>query len=500
MASLLPKFKDVPPLEGYMRNTRIIGTIGPASSDEEVLGHLVDAGLDVARLNYSHGSPKDKEILYKRIRKIEEDSGRPVGILADLPGPKIRLGRFHGDIMLNSGDEVILDCGKEEGDVIESPYKLPLAYSGLSLELKVGDPVLLADGLVSLKVDSVSGSTGGLVNCTVINGGIISARKGVNVPHTVVNLPAVGEEDLIALEHALENGADFIAVSYVRSAEDLAPVNNAIKEAGLHTWVVAKIEHPAALEKLPDILANCDAVMVARGDLGVEIPLEKVPAAQERIVKEGLARGLPVIIATQMLETMIENPRPTRAEVTDVATAIRQGASCIMLSGETATGSHPVVTVETMSKIAVSVEEENRKLGHSPELSNFQSTRAVANAGVELATGAGVDRLIVATEHATAARLVAAHRPNIVVTAMTHRQRATRKTTILRGVDSVLVEEQKRSKATIQCAIDTMLEDGRLTKGSKVVAVTGSPLAMSGRTSTIRLLMIDHSGKLVDLE
>ena len=220
-----------------MRNTRIIGTIGPASSDEETLGHLVDAGLDVARLNYSHGSLKDKETLYKRIRDIEAESGRPVGILADLPGPKIRLGHFHGEVMLNPGDEVILDCTTDSGDVVEMPYRLPVGYSGLSAELKSGDPVLLCDGLIRLKVEKTSGTSGGLVNCKVIDGGVVSERKGVNVPHTVVNLPAVGEEDMIALKHAMKHGADFIAVSYVRSAEDLTPVNNAIKESGLHTWV-----------------------------------------------------------------------------------------------------------------------------------------------------------------------------------------------------------------------------------------------------------------------
>lgn len=483
-----------------MRNTRIIGTIGPATSDEETLSQLIEAGLDVARLNYSHGSLEDKEILYQRIRKIEAEVGRPVGILADLPGPKIRLGRFPGDVVLNRDDNVILDCGTDASDVVEMPYRLPVAYPGLSVELQVDDPVLLADGLVRLKVDSTSGTTGGLVNCTVIDGGLISSRKGVNVPHTVVNLPSIGEEDVVAMNHAMEHGADFIAVSYVRSPEDLAPVNKAISEAGIHTWVVAKIEHPAALEKLSDILANCNAVMVARGDLGVEIPLEKVPAAQERIVQEGMARGLPVIIATQMLESMIENPRPTRAEVTDVATAIRQGASCVMLSGETATGAHPVTTVETMARIASSVEEENRKLANPPALSMYRSTRAVANAGVELAKGAEVDRLIVATEHATAARLVAAYRPDIPVTAMTHRVRATRKTTMIRGVDSVLVKEENRAKATIQLAVDVMLKDGRLLNGNSIVAVTGSPLAISGRTSAIRLLTVDHGGKLVDYE
>jgi pyruvate kinase len=402
--------------------------------------------------------------------------------------------------MLNRDDQVILDCGAESAEVVEMPYQLPVAYPGLSAELKVEDPVMLADGLVRLKVESTSGTTGGLVNCTVIDGGLVSARKGVNVPHTVVNLPSIGDQDIVAMNHAMENGADFIAVSYVRSPEDLAPVNKAIDDAGLHTWVVAKIEHPAALEKLSDILANCNAVMVARGDLGVEIPLEKVPAAQELIVQEGMARGLPVIIATQMLESMIENPRPTRAEVTDVATAIRQGASCVMLSGETATGKYPVVTVETMARIATSVEEDNRNLANPPALSMYRSTRAVANAGVELASGAEVDRLIVATEHATAARLVAAYRPEIPVTAMTHRVRATRKTTMIRGVDSVLVKEEKRTKATIQSAVDIMLKDGRLVNGNTLVAVTGSPLAISGRTSAIHLLTVDHGGKLVDYE
>ena len=236
-----------------------------------------------------------------------------------------------------------------------SNKQLPVQYAGLSAELKKGDPVLLSDGLIRLKVLSTSGKPGGVVTCRVQDGGPISAR--INVPGTLVDLPAIGPKDQLALQHALDCGADLVAVLYVRTVEDLLPAKDAIKERNLSTWVIAKIEHPMALEHLDEILANCDAVMVARGDLGVEIPLEEVPIAQQKIIDSALELGMPVVMATQMLETMTVNPRPTRAEVSDISTAIRQGATGVMLSGETASGKYPVESVETMARIAISTEE-----------------------------------------------------------------------------------------------------------------------------------------------
>lgn len=479
-----------------VHRSRVIATIGPSCDNEDTLTAMLEAGLDVARLNYSHGDLPSKTATIERLRAVEAKAGRPLGVLADLPGPKLRLGRFPGSIHLVRGTSVTLCCGQETSDDV-SDLTFPVPYAALAEELRVGDPVLLADGLIRLEVESIDGTA---VVAQVLDGGHLSERKGINVPRTLVSLPAIGEKDEACLRHALEHEVDFVAVSYVRSAEDMAPARRIIAEAGLHTWVVAKIEHPAALDDLDAIVDASDAVMVARGDLGVEIPLEEVPAAQERIIGMCLARGKPVIVATQMLESMVDHPRPTRAEVSDVATAIRQFTSAVMLSGETATGAYPVEAVSTMIRIAERATLAIDDLPSPPALAMFRSTRAITGAAVKLAADVDADRLIVATQHGSAARLMAAHRPRRPILAITNRMRALRRTTILPGVDGHLVEEQARSRDTVGAAVKAMVDAGRMHPGEKVVTVTGSPNAIRGRTSTIRLVGVDDEGHLRMLE
>ncbi|MDP7373650.1 MAG: pyruvate kinase [Candidatus Poseidoniaceae archaeon] len=483
-----------------MRRTRIVATIGPSSDDDKTLLSLLRAGVNVCRLNYSHGEPEQKTELYQRIRQLETELGQPTCILADLPGPKLRLGEFDGIHVLTMKKKVELHCGVEYMENA-SNKQLPVQYAGLSAELKKGDPVLLSDGLIRLKVLSSPGEPGGIVTCRIQDGGPISARKGINVPGTMVDLPAIGPKDELALEHALDSGADLIAVSYVRSAEDLQPARDAIAQRDLSTWVIAKIEHPMALDHLDEILANCDAVMVARGDLGVEIPLEEVPIAQQKIIDSALELGMPVIVATQMLETMTVNPRPTRAEVSDVSTAIRQGATGVMLSGETASGKYPVESVQTMSRIAASTEQGLQSSNLKPEsATRFKSTRAVAHAGVELAKMAGASRILVATERGNAPRLVSSYRPGMPVTAVTDSLATARRIQILSGVDSVIVEEYERGSKTMQNAIALQLDSGKVQPGDKIVAISGSPKAISGLTSTARLYKISDSGEIVGTE
>ncbi|MED6319454.1 MAG: pyruvate kinase, partial [Candidatus Thermoplasmatota archaeon] len=414
-----------------MRRTRIVATIGPACDDRSSLKALMEAGMDVCRLNYSHGEPDDKTELYLTIRDIEDELGRPTCILADLPGPKLRLGIFPDVEMLEEGTEITLLCGRASLETTNGTT-FPVEYDGLSAELKTGDPILLSDGLIRLTVKSTEGKAGGSVRCVVEDGGPISSRKGVNVPGTLVDLPAIGPKDKAALQHALENGADYIAVSYVRTAEDLMPAKEAVEAASMHVPVLAKIEHPVALENLDSILDVADAVMVARGDLGVEIPLENVPVVQQRIIDKALERGMPVVVATQMLDSMTFQPRPTRAEVSDVSTAIRHGATGVMLSGETASGKFPLESVQTMARIAAATEEglDTHEL-RPTALARFRSTRAVAHAGVELAREAGAARIVVATEHGTSARLVSGYHPAIPVTAVSDRLRALRRTCLL---------------------------------------------------------------------
>ena len=479
-----------------MRRTRIVATIGPASSGDDVLQSLLEAGVDVCRLNYSHGSPESKTELYERIRSKEAALGRPTCILADLPGPKLRLGRFSGVFALERGAQLNLHCGVPEMDNA-SPTDLPVEYAGLSAELHPGDPVLIADGLVRLVVNSTTGVPSGTVECTVEDGGPVSARKGVNVPGTMVDLPAIGPNDKAAIAHALEAGADYIAVSYVRTPDDLRPAIAAVKAAGKHVPIVAKIEHPMALERLDEILDLADAVMVARGDLGVEIPLEDVPVAQQQIIDGALQRGMIVIVATQMLETMTFNPRPTRAEVSDISSAIRHGATAVMLSGETASGNHPLEAVKTMAKIALAADTGFESTDRRPSaLARFKATRSVAHAGVELAKLSDASRIIVATQHGNAARLVAGYRPPTPVTAVSNRIRAARRIQLLPGVESLIVEEFDRGSQTMQTALETLVAQGKVLPGERVVAISGSPKAISGATSTVRLYKVEKDGSI----
>ena len=483
-----------------MRRTRIVATIGPASDDDKTLLALLKGGVNVCRLNYSHGEPELKTELYQRIRALEGEIGRPTCILADLPGPKLRLGEFEGIHVLGMRKKVELHCGVSHMEDA-SNKKLPVQYAGLSAELKKGDPVLLADGLIRLKVISTTGEAGGIVTCRIQDGGPISSRKGINVPGTLVDLPAIGPKDERALEHALDTGADLIAVSYVRTAKDLQPAKETIKNRGLSTWIVAKIEHPMALDHLDEILDIADAVMVARGDLGVEIPLEEVPIAQQKIIDSALERGMPVIVATQMLETMTVNPRPTRAEVSDISTAIRQGATGVMLSGETASGKYPLKSVKTMAKIAQSTEQGLDSSNLKPESVNkYRFTRAVAHAGVELAKMANASRILVATERGNAPRLVSLHQPGMPVTAVTNSIETARKVQILPGIDSIVVEEYERGSKTMQNALSLLVESGEVKPGHKVVAISGSPKAISGLTSTARLYKVSNTGDIVGTE
>ena len=483
-----------------MRRTRIVATIGPSSQDSETLFKLLEAGVDVCRLNYSHGEPEQKTEIYHRIRAMESKLGRPTCILADLPGPKLRLGEFNGVHVLIAGEKVELHCGIVQMNDASS-NKIPVQYDGLSAELVSGDPILLADGLIRLNVESTSNQKGGIVTCRVVDGGPVSSRKGINVPGTLVNLPAIGPKDRVALEHALDIGADLIAVSYVRTPEDLRPAMEAISSRGLSTWVVAKIEHPVALKHLASILDYADAVMVARGDLGVEIPLEEVPIAQQQIIDAALERGMPVVVATQMLETMTTNPRPTRAEVSDISTAIRQGATGVMLSGETASGNYPVEAVETMRKIADSTEKSLESSQLKPEsVTRFKSTRAVAHAGVELAKLANASRLLVATEKGNAPRLVSSYRPGIPVTAITNSISTARKVQLLPGVDSMVCQELDRGSTTMQTALLELVNNKQVKPDDKVVAISGSPQAISGMTSTARLYRVSETGQIEGTE
>ena len=449
-----------------MRRTRIVATIGPACDDRSTLKALMEAGADVCRFNYSHGEPEDKTDLYRRVRTSRMNWAVQPAFSPTSPARNFVSAPFP---MWTCSKRAVKSRSCAAGSAWKPPTVPNSLWSTLGFRPNSRpDPILLADGLIRLTVLSTEGKAGASVRCRVEDGGPISSRKGVNVPGTLVDLPAIGPKDKAALQHALENGADYIAVSYVRTAEDLLPAKEAVRAASMHVPVVAKIEHPVALENLDSILDVADAVMVARGDLGVEIPLENVPVVQQRIIDKALERGMPVVVATQMLDSMTFQPRPTRAEVSDVSTAIRHGATGVMLSGETATGKYPLETVQTMARIAAATEDGLAAHELRPTaLARFRSTRAVAHAGVELAREAGAARIVVATEHGTSPRLVSGYRPSIPVTAVSDRLRALRRTCLLPGVDAVLCKEHDRGSKTMREAVDQLVIQGLIQPGER---------------------------------
>ena len=343
-----------------MRRAKIVVTLGPSTSSIEAIRSLVSAGMDVARLNLSHGDHADHASVYAAVRQASDESGRGVGILVDLQGPKIRLGRFaSGPVLLNVGDEFIVTTDDVSGD----KHMVSTTYKGLPGDVTVGDAVLVDDGRIALEVLRVDGTR---VFTRVVEGGRVSDNKGFNLPGVAVSVPAMSEKDVDDLRWALRLGADMIALSFVRNAGDIDDVHAIMEEEGIRVPVLAKVEKPQAVDNLAEIVEAFDGVMVARGDLGVELPLEMVPLVQKRAVQMCREAGKPVIVATQMLDSMIKATRPTRAEVSDVANAVLDGTDALMLSGETSVGEHPSLVVETMARIIEHVEDE--ALGSLPPL------------------------------------------------------------------------------------------------------------------------------------
>lgn len=343
-----------------MRRAKIVCTLGPAVDTYDQIKALVEAGMDIARLNLSHGTYAEHEERYHRVRKASDETGRSVGILADLQGPKIRLGCFReGPVLLERGDSFTITVEPVEGD----RHTCGTTYDGLADDVTPGERILVDDGRVTLEVTEVDGPR---VRTTVIEGGMVSDHKGLNLPGVAVSVPALSEKDIDDLRWALRTGADIIALSFVRSGRDIEDVHRIMDEEGRRLPVIAKVEKPQAVENIDGIVAAFDGIMVARGDLGVEMPLEQVPIVQKRAIKLARRNAKPVIVATQMLDSMIDNSRPTRAEASDVANAVIDGTDAVMLSGETSVGKHPIETVRTMSRIVEAAEEDILTKGLRP--------------------------------------------------------------------------------------------------------------------------------------
>ena len=415
-----------------MRRAKIVATFGPAVADFEKTKAVISAGVDVARLNLSHGDYSVHEASYNNIRKAAEELDKPVGILVDLQGPKIRLARFkNGKEELSVGQEFTITTEEVEGDA----SICGTTYKGLPQDVKAGDPLLIDDGRIALRAKKVEGNK---VVCEVEIGGPISNNKGINLPGVAVNVPAMSEKDEEDLRWALRVGADMIALSFVRSAKDVARAHEIMKEENRFVPVIAKIEKPQAVEALEEIVDAFDGIMVARGDLGVELPLEQVPLVQKRAVELARRWAKPVIVATQMLESMIENSRPTRAEASDVANAVLDGADALMLSGETSVGKYPVETVATMARIIESTEENG--LERIPDLGTKPHTHsgAVVKAALDIADLLGSKYVCVFTESGDTLRRVSRLRSRIPVLAFTPNESVRRKMALVWGATTFL--------------------------------------------------------------
>lgn len=472
-----------------MRRAKIVSTLGPATDSYEQIKALVEAGMDVARFNFSHGTHMEHEARYERVRRASEETGRNVGVLADLQGPKIRLGRFReGPVLLERGDEFIISVQEVEGD----RTCCGTTYDGLASDVTAGERILVDDGRVTLEVTAVDGP---LVRTKVIEGGMVSDHKGLNLPGVAVSVPALSGKDVEDLRWALRMGADLIALSFVRSGDDIREVHRVMAEEGRRVPVIAKIEKPQAVANLESIVDAFDGLMVARGDLGVEMPLEAVPMVQKRAVKLAKRMAKPVIVATQMLESMIDASRPTRAEASDVANAVMDGTDAVMLSGETSVGHYPVETVRTMSRIVAAAEEDMLAKG-LPPLTERSKPRtqggAVARAAAEMGDFLGARYLVALTQSGDTVRRLARYRSPIPVLAFTPDAATRSQLNLTWGVETFLGATVQTTDEMVAQVDEQLLRIGRCQKGDIVVITAGSPPGVAGTTN---LVHVHHIGE-----
>jgi pyruvate kinase len=462
--------------------TKVVATLGPASSTPEVLGGMVEAGLDVVRLNFSHGEKADHQARFELVRSVATERNRNLAILVDLQGPKIRVGLVDdAGVKLDRGQEVVLVAGVDRAEASE----IPVVYPALADDVRPGDQVLLDDGAIGLRVVDVDGKR---VRSRVERGGVVKSRKGVNLPGVAVSAASLTRKDRADVVTAVQAGADYLALSFVRKPDDVAEAKQAIAEAGGDIPVVAKLERPEAIDCLDEILAVADAVMVARGDLGVELAVEQVPPIQKHIIARANSLGVPVITATQMLESMVASPRPTRAEASDVANAIFDGTDAVMLSQETAIGQYPVEAVATMARIAREAEATPYLAAPPPPAVGALDVPAtVCRAAVQIATDLGCTAIVAFTETGASARYVSRFRPRTPILGLTTSEAARRRMALYWGVETATplgVGTQVRSM--IDDADVRILREGLLDRGDLVVVVAGSP---GGRGGTNRVLV-----------
>jgi pyruvate kinase len=470
------------------RRTKIVCTLGPASSDSKTIRRLIEAGMDVARMNFSHGTHEEHQERVQRVREAAREAGRMVSILQDLQGPKIRVGKMKGDsVMLQEGQELTITTDPIEEGTSERIY---VDYETLPQDADVGGRILIDDGLLELEVTEVRDSE---LRTTVIEGGVLRSRKGVNLPNIRTSTPSLTEKDLKDLEFGLELDVDLIALSFVRRRADVEELTRRIDEAGKNIGVIAKIEKPEAVRNIDDILEAVDGIMVARGDLGIEMPMEEVPSTQKDLISKGMSTARPVITATQMLESMVENPRPTRAEASDVANAVLDGSDAVMLSAETAVGDHPVRVVKAMDQIIRKAEahwqEHRPSLAMTPgRLEQSESvTESVSYTACRLAEQVGADAVCCLTNSGATARSIARHRPSMPIYAFTDDERVVEQLGILWGTKAFHIPFQQDTDQGIARVHSVLRDQGLVDRGDLVVLTVGMPLPARGHTNTVQV-------------
>lgn len=466
-----------------MRNTKIVATLGPATDPPETLRKLFEAGVNVFRLNASHGTQEDHARRIQEVRQLSKDTGLNVGILLDLQGPKIRLGRFqNGGCILQPGSIFTITTQEVEG----TAEIASTGYPDFARDVKPGDTVLLADGTLQLEVIATDGIA---ARCIVAHGGWISDRKGINLPGVKVSTPSLSKKDVADAHFAVRQGVDFIALSFVRTGKDVMRLRHLLDEVEATQPIVAKIEKPEAWQNLDSIIEEADGIMVARGDLGVEMALEKVPMIQKAVIDRTRRYGKFVITATQMLESMIENPLPTRAEVSDVANAIYDGTSAVMLSAETSTGKYPIDAVRMMARIAVETESEVKRQGFKEvHLNNNPTTpQILAQAAYHVARSAEVSALVAGTSSGATARLLARYRPPVPIFAFSSSESVARQLSIIYGVEAIVAPASTSTDNMLLEMERALLARGRVKPGENVVFLVGQPVNQPGTTNILNL-------------
>lgn len=474
-----------------MRKTKIICTLGPASNSAEIIREMIQAGMDIARFNFSHGTQNSHLEVFRTLVKMRNELRVNVATVLDTRGPEIRIKTFaEGKISLNKGDRFVLTTREVEG----SKEMVSITYENLPKDIAVGSLILIDDGLIELTVDDKTDTD---ILCTVQSGGELSNRKGINLPGTRFSMPYLSQSDIDDIIFGIRTGFDFVAASFVRSKEDLMQIRKLLDDnGGSHVRIIAKIENAEGVKNIDEIIMNSDACMIARGDMGVEIPLEEIPILQKRIIKATIVAGRPVVTATQMLESMNTHPRPTRAETTDVANAIYDGTSAIMLSGETANGKYPVEAVRTMARIAERAENDidykKRFFEHSSGQFALDVTDAISHATCLIAYNLNAKAIITVTEQGTTARMISRFRSEIPIIACTPNNTTLRQLSLSWGCTSLMVGEENVTDVLFEAAVNAAIHAGLVNFGDTVVLTAGVPLGVAGTTNLIKVV---HAGE-----